>query len=414
MGLAIIILEKVRNSLRGEITKWMFELKPGIYIGTLSALVRIELWKYIEKSIGVGNAFLIYPAQCEQKFRIISTGNCSRRIVDYDGLQLVEKTKLINSGNKNLDEISIKNEKLNVYSMLKLKKKEKSEKKKKAPKKIPYWVHQKKKDIIIPDWSPQNFPLNFIFREIFYPDICIHNSFSLSQQSSYWGYSPDDLWPKASIQEIAQFIQIIPELVEKFQKDMNINKFPFIITSIDIETTTHLPKAFEGFINIIGISQLQFSYNNNSKKITTSLKISQFFNMLRKRQMVPKLIDLVFKNLKTPNYFLVFNRNFDIKILKHVINSDSLNIKIPDKIFDLQSYFKSLADLESNLYNIYKIKRNLSTKSNFSYYYSLFKGEKSADGKRLIEPIGIYNIIDTLSPLLIFLHYGDKKFEENT
>jgi CRISPR-associated protein Cas2 len=42
-----IIMESVPVGLRGELTRWMLELKSGVFMGTISARVREKLWQKI-------------------------------------------------------------------------------------------------------------------------------------------------------------------------------------------------------------------------------------------------------------------------------------------------------------------------------------------------------------------------------
>ncbi|MEI7990087.1 MAG: type I-E CRISPR-associated endoribonuclease Cas2e, partial [Chloroflexota bacterium] len=41
----VMILEQVSKSARGELSRWLIEAKPGVYIGHVSALVRDLLWE---------------------------------------------------------------------------------------------------------------------------------------------------------------------------------------------------------------------------------------------------------------------------------------------------------------------------------------------------------------------------------
>ncbi|MCR4318385.1 MAG: type I-E CRISPR-associated endoribonuclease Cas2e [Planctomycetes bacterium] len=43
----VLILDRVKESLRGELTRWMLEPKAGVFVGTLSAMVREHLWKKV-------------------------------------------------------------------------------------------------------------------------------------------------------------------------------------------------------------------------------------------------------------------------------------------------------------------------------------------------------------------------------
>ena len=42
--MVVLVLEKVPTSLRGELTRWMAEIQTGVFVGTMSALVRDLLW----------------------------------------------------------------------------------------------------------------------------------------------------------------------------------------------------------------------------------------------------------------------------------------------------------------------------------------------------------------------------------
>jgi len=43
--MVVMILEKVPQSLRGELTRWLVEVKTGVYVGHVNGLVRELLWK---------------------------------------------------------------------------------------------------------------------------------------------------------------------------------------------------------------------------------------------------------------------------------------------------------------------------------------------------------------------------------
>lgn len=87
--MVVFILENVRPSLRGELSRWLFEVKAGVFTGKISALVREELWHLIGEQLGKGSAVMIYPASNEQGFSAKMLGTPSRRLVDIEGLLLV-------------------------------------------------------------------------------------------------------------------------------------------------------------------------------------------------------------------------------------------------------------------------------------------------------------------------------------
>ncbi len=50
----VLVLERVPPSLRGELTRWLLELRAGVFVGTVSALVRERLWQLACERMGEG------------------------------------------------------------------------------------------------------------------------------------------------------------------------------------------------------------------------------------------------------------------------------------------------------------------------------------------------------------------------
>jgi CRISPR-associated protein Cas2 len=86
----VLIVENAKPSLRGELSRWLFEIKAGVFAGRVSALVRDELWELIEQKLGRGSAVMIYPQRNEQGFGARMLGNPSRVLVDIEGILLVQ------------------------------------------------------------------------------------------------------------------------------------------------------------------------------------------------------------------------------------------------------------------------------------------------------------------------------------
>ena len=87
--MTVIILEKVPPSLKGELSRWMVEVSPGVYVGQVSALVRDLLWEKCILYARRGRCHQLYRTNTEQGFAIRMHGDTSRAVVDFDGLQLV-------------------------------------------------------------------------------------------------------------------------------------------------------------------------------------------------------------------------------------------------------------------------------------------------------------------------------------
>lgn len=87
--MVVFVMEKVPAGLRGEITRWMLELRPGIFVGNISAMVREKLWEQICQKLNGGAVTLLYSAANEQGYKIRAFGDTTRKIKDFDGLQLI-------------------------------------------------------------------------------------------------------------------------------------------------------------------------------------------------------------------------------------------------------------------------------------------------------------------------------------
>lgn len=89
--MCVFILDNAIESLRGELTKWLLEVKPGVIVGNCTKTVRDRLWKRVIES-GIKGGLLIYSNKMvEQGYVIEMFGEPKRRLVDIDGLQLIEK-----------------------------------------------------------------------------------------------------------------------------------------------------------------------------------------------------------------------------------------------------------------------------------------------------------------------------------
>jgi CRISPR-associated protein Cas2 len=88
--MVVILLENVRTGLRGELSRWLFEVKAGVFVGKVSALVRDELWKLVGERLGKGSAVMLFPMNTEQGFDTRTLGKPSRQLVDIEGIWLVK------------------------------------------------------------------------------------------------------------------------------------------------------------------------------------------------------------------------------------------------------------------------------------------------------------------------------------
>ncbi len=88
--MVVLILESVPPSLRGELTRWMLEPRAGVFVGTLSALVRDKLWQHVCDNAKDGGCVLICSSDTEQGFVMRSHGESGRQVIDMEGLFLIQ------------------------------------------------------------------------------------------------------------------------------------------------------------------------------------------------------------------------------------------------------------------------------------------------------------------------------------
>lgn len=87
--MVVIVLERVSPGMKGELTRWLLEPKAGVFVGTVSALVRDKLWELACKRMGKGGGILVYSTDNEQGFTMRLWGDTTRLVRDFEGLSLV-------------------------------------------------------------------------------------------------------------------------------------------------------------------------------------------------------------------------------------------------------------------------------------------------------------------------------------
>lgn len=91
--MVIVLLEKVPRGVRGELTRWMLEPKTGVFVGSMSGMVRERLWEKLCEESRDGSCLMIHSGNKEQGFSIRISGEPSRHVVDFEGLSLIRIPK---------------------------------------------------------------------------------------------------------------------------------------------------------------------------------------------------------------------------------------------------------------------------------------------------------------------------------
>lgn len=88
--MVVLVIDNGSEKIRGELTRWLMEVKPGVLVGNISAMVREKLWDKVNQDSERRGAVLLYSMNTEQGFAMKMCGEPKRQIVDFDGIQLIE------------------------------------------------------------------------------------------------------------------------------------------------------------------------------------------------------------------------------------------------------------------------------------------------------------------------------------
>lgn len=86
----VMVLTACPVGLRGDITRWLLEISPGVFVGHVSARVRERLWERATSLLKNGRAIMLFSARNEQHldFKVHRADWIPE---DLDGLQLVRR-----------------------------------------------------------------------------------------------------------------------------------------------------------------------------------------------------------------------------------------------------------------------------------------------------------------------------------
>lgn len=87
----VLVISRASPSLKGRLTRWLLQLKPGVFVGTLSVRVRAGVWEATCKSLRGGWAVMLHAAKTEQGFEIQTHGPAPVAFEDIEGLWMAKK-----------------------------------------------------------------------------------------------------------------------------------------------------------------------------------------------------------------------------------------------------------------------------------------------------------------------------------
>jgi len=88
----VLVLTSVPARLRGEVSRWLLEIAPGVFTGRVNRRVREALWGRVLAGLGDGSAVLVVlDRRREQGCEILTAGRGRWVPADFDGLTLVRR-----------------------------------------------------------------------------------------------------------------------------------------------------------------------------------------------------------------------------------------------------------------------------------------------------------------------------------
>ncbi|WP_309131323.1 type I-E CRISPR-associated endoribonuclease Cas2e [Brevibacterium sp.] len=90
-----LVLSACPVGLRGDLTKWLLEISPGVFVGQVSARLRDNLWDRVLDQCKEGRAIMVFPSGREQRFEF-KVHRHDWEPVDFDGLTLIKRTAATN------------------------------------------------------------------------------------------------------------------------------------------------------------------------------------------------------------------------------------------------------------------------------------------------------------------------------
>lgn len=71
----VLVLTACSQGLRGHLTRWLFEISAGVFVGKLNPKLRNHVWTLVTQD-GRGKALLVYPdRKTEQGFVFLENGH---------------------------------------------------------------------------------------------------------------------------------------------------------------------------------------------------------------------------------------------------------------------------------------------------------------------------------------------------
>lgn len=86
--MVVLVLTACPSGLRGDVSRWLLEIAPGVFVGRVSSRVRERLWERVVSLVKGGRAIMVHSARNEQRFAF-KVHQPDWQPVDCDGVELI-------------------------------------------------------------------------------------------------------------------------------------------------------------------------------------------------------------------------------------------------------------------------------------------------------------------------------------
>jgi CRISPR-associated protein Cas2 len=86
--MVVLVLSACPVGLRGYLTRWLFEISAGVFVGSVSTRVRELMWKRTTEMVRTGRAIMVFSARNEQRLSFVVHGH-HWQPVDVEGITLM-------------------------------------------------------------------------------------------------------------------------------------------------------------------------------------------------------------------------------------------------------------------------------------------------------------------------------------
>lgn len=90
--MVVIVVTACPARVKGDLSRWLLEISPGVFVGNVSARVREYLWTRVTMFVEDGRAIMVHSARNEQGLEF-KVHRPAWQTVDCDGVELILRPK---------------------------------------------------------------------------------------------------------------------------------------------------------------------------------------------------------------------------------------------------------------------------------------------------------------------------------